>query len=256
VSIAFPYAILVPPIIGGIVQTIRFQAVDEYSNEVAPRPYPATQAIPDWWKAMTPYTKTEDNPKGTKLIVRNFNSNASPKKCVPMLDAMTSGYIIPLWADVQVENVGPDKNITWRVSRNVFEQHGDMAREVQTPVGYNPQVFKFINKWNIITPKGYSCLIVSPLGHRQTGVQAVPAVIDTDKSTLEIVPPVWFSNDFEGILEKGTPMIQVIPFKRSDWKAEYTFLKDGQYKQIEDKNFNGTIINHYIKKVWQKKKYS
>jgi hypothetical protein len=80
-------------------------------------------------------------------------------------------------------------------------------------------------------------------------------VIDTDNSSLEILPPVWFKSDFEGILEKGTPMVQVIPFKRSDWKAEYSYLKNGQYQRIEDKNFGSTIVNHYIKKVWEKKNY-
>jgi hypothetical protein len=237
-------------------QIIKFEARDEYAWAVVERPYPATQAIPDWWKAMTPYSRSEDNPDGKKLIVRNYQSNASAKKCVPMLDALTSGYIIPLWADVQVQNVGEGKSITWRVNQDVFEEHGFQAREVQTPIGYNPQVFKFVNKWRIITPKGYSCLITQPFGYRDTGVQAIPAVIDTDRSSLEIVPPVWFANDFEGILEKGTPMVQVIPFKRSDWKAEYSYLKDDQYRRIEDKNFNGTIINHYMKKVWSKKIYS
>ena len=238
------------------MQTIKFEARDEYGWEVAQRPYPATQAIPDWWKAMTPYEKSPDNPEGNKLIVKNRTSSASAKKCVPMLDALTSGYIIPLWSDVLVKNEGPNKHISWRVQEDVFQEHGIQAREVQTPIGFNEQVFKFMNKWRIITPKGYSCLFTQPFGYRQTGVQAIPAVIDTDINSLEILTPVWFSNDFEGILEKGTPMVQVIPFKRSDWKAEYTFLKDGEYKKLEDRNFNGTIINHYMKKVWQKKKYS
>jgi hypothetical protein len=238
-------------------QIIKFEARDEYGWDVAERPYPATQAVPDWWKAMTPYSKSEDNPKGTKLIVRDRVSNAGPKKCVPMLDAITSGYIIPLWADVQIKNDGPNKFITWRTTEPVFQEHGHQAREeVEVPVGFNSQVFKFMNKWRIITPKGYSCLITQPFGYRQTGVQAIPAVIDTDRSNLEILPPVWFTNDFEGILEKGTPMVQVIPFKRSDWKAEYSYLKNGEYQKLEDKNFGGTIVNHYMKKIWSKKTYS
>jgi hypothetical protein len=237
-------------------QIIRFEALDEYGWDVAPRPYPATQAIPDWWKAMTPYTKEEDNPEGNKLIIRNLVSNAGPKKCVPMLDAITSGYIIPLWADVQIKNVDDSKYVTWRVTQPVFQEHGSQSKEVETPIGYQPQVFKFLNKWRMITPKGYSCLILPPLGYRQTGVQAIPAVIDTDRSSLEILPPVWFSEDFEGILEKGTPIVQVIPFKRSDWKAEYSYLKDGEYQKLQDKNFGATLVNHYMKKVWSKKTYS
>jgi hypothetical protein len=237
-------------------QIIKFEARDEYGWEVAPRPFPAKELLPQWYKNMTPYTSTPENPKGTKLLVRNFVSNAGPKKCVPMLDALTSGYIIPLWSDVQVSNQSKTKLLTWRVTEPVFELHGSEASEVQTPVGYNSQVFKFLNKWRIITPKGYSCLVTQPFGYRQTGVQAIPAVIDTDKNSLEILPPVWFANDFEGILEKGTPMVQVIPFKRSDWKAEYSYLKNNQYHKIQDKNFNSTILNHYLKNVWSKKTYS
>jgi len=237
-------------------QIIKFEAKDEYGWEVADRPYPASQAVPDWWKAMTPYSKSKDNPKGTKLIVQGLTSNAGPKKCVPMLDAITSGYIIPLWSDVQIKNEDLSKLITWRINQPVFEQHGFQANEVETPLGFNSQVFKFMNKWRIITPKGYSCLITQPFGYRQTGVQAIPAVIDTDKNNLEILPPVWFTNDFEGILEKGTPMVQVIPFKRSNWAAEYSYLKDGEYQKLEDKNFGSTIVNHYMKNIWSKKTYS
>jgi hypothetical protein len=238
-------------------QIIKFEARNEYGWDVAERPYPASQSVPDWWKAMAPYTKGPDNPDGKKLIVNNFESNASPKKCVPMLDAMLSGYIIPLWSDVQVRNVEENrKSLTWRARENVFEAHGFDAANVETPVGYSNQVFKFMNRWRIITPKGYSCLITQPFGYRQTGVQAIPAVVDTDLSSLEILPPVWFANDFEGILEAGTPMVQITPFKRSDWKAEYSYLKDGEYERIEEKNFRRHIVNHYARKVWQKKNYS
>ena len=237
-------------------QIIKFEARDEYGWEVAERPYPASQAIPDWWRAMTPYVKTPENPDGKKFIVENRAANTSAKKCVPMLDAMTSGYIIPLWADVQVRKSEKGKLLTWRVQNDVFQEHGNQAREVQTLVGYDEQVFKFMNQWRIITPKGYSCLFVPPFGYRQTGVQAIPAVVDTDNNAIEVLPPVWFKSDFEGILEKGTPMVQVIPFKRSDWKAEYSYLKDGQYQKLEDKHFGTTIINHYTKKIWSKKNYS
>jgi hypothetical protein len=238
-------------------QIIKFEARNEYGWDVAERPYPASQSIPDWWKAMTPYSKSEDNPDGKKLIVRDFESNASPKKCVPMLDAMLSGYIIPLWSDVQVTNDRENKkSLTWRAKEDIFQVHGFDAARVETPVGYSNEVFKFMNRWRIITPKGYSCLITQPFGYRQTGVQAIPAIVDTDVSSLEILPPVWFANDFEGILEVGTPMVQVTPFKRSDWKAEYSYLKDGEYERIEEKNFRRHIVNHYVRKVWQKKDYS
>jgi hypothetical protein len=149
-------------------QIIKFEARDEYGWEVAPRPYPASQAIPEWWRSMTPYYKEPLNPDGKKLIVENRISNAMPKKCVPMLDALTTGYIIPLWSDVQVRLIGNGRRITWRVMEDVFIEHGMGSEMVETMSGYDQQVFKFMNKWRIITPKGYSCLITQPFGYRQT----------------------------------------------------------------------------------------
>lgn len=230
-------------------EVIKFIARDEYSWNVAEKPYPSSQSLPSWWTSMMPYEGTN------KLIVENRVANLTPKKCVPMMDAMVNGYIIPLWSDVLVRNEDGFPRITWRVTEDVFQLHGNNANKVQTPIGYYEQPFKFMNKWTIKTPKGYSILIVQPFGYRQTGFQAVPGIIDTDKSTLEILPPVWVQKGFEGVVPKGTPMVQIIPFKRSDWKAEYSYMKDNEYRYLEDSNFNSTLINHYARKVWQKKSY-
>jgi hypothetical protein len=63
-------------------------------------------------------------------------------------------------------------------------------------------------------------------------------------------------NDFEGVIEKGTPIAQIIPFKRDSWNAEFDFLENGEYKKIEDKNFNSTIVGHYLKNAWSKKEFN
>ena len=105
------------------VNEIEFVALDKYSFEVCPKPFPASQALPKWWKDASPYIKDSDNPTGKKIIIQNLASNASFKKCVPMLDLLSAGYIVPLWADVQVAQNEYGPILTWRVSRNVFELH-------------------------------------------------------------------------------------------------------------------------------------
>ena len=85
-----------------MAKTIKFTAKDPYGWEVQPKPFPASQAIPEWWRSVTPYEISPDNPDGKKLIVKNALSNTTFKKCTPMLDALTTGYILPLWSDVQV----------------------------------------------------------------------------------------------------------------------------------------------------------
>lgn len=238
------------------MKNILFRARSESDFKVYPKPYPASQNLPTWWRSEPPYVISENNPDGKKLILEDGEANASFKKCVPMLDAITSGYIIPLFADVQVRQTPEGPRVTWRTNRPVFQLHGQSSQNVVPPLGYSNFVFKYINTWIPITPPGYSSIISAPLGHRNLPFQAIPAILDSDKSTLEIVNPCWLQEGFEGIVEEGTPMFQITPFKRESWQSSFDFYEDGQYhKEIVENNFNKTIVNHYIKKHWSKKTY-
>lgn len=240
---------------------IKFVARDEFGYKTQPRPYPASQRIPKWWREETPYQAFDQNPDGKKIFVKDGVSNATFKKCVPMLDALSSGYLIDLFADVLVRRSGDHLSITWRTHQDVvsnegvFQKHGESSKLVQPPPGYSNDVYKYTNTWIPMTPPGYSVLVTEPFGFRDTPFKAIPAVIDSDKSKFELVVPMWLKKNFEGVIEKGTPLIQMTPFKREDWKAEYSYFKDNEYRIEEEKGFNSTLINHYIKNSWSKKTY-
>ena len=236
-------------------QKITFIATDKYAYELCDRPFPASQSLPDWHREMTPYQVSRDNPDGKKFILENGQSNATFKKCVPMLDALTSGYIIPLWSDVQVRQSSTGPQINWRTNSSVFNQHQKDSQYIENPPGYTNLVFKFMNKWIPKTPNGYSVLVIPPIGYKNLPFRAIEAVVDSDKATLELLFPMWIKEGFEGIIKKGTPLVQVIPFKRTDWKADFDYHEDGKHMLLLDKNFNTTLINHYIKNFWSKKSY-
>lgn len=236
-----------------IINEIEFIALDEYSFEVCPKPFPASEAIPQWWKNASPYVKGPENNNGKKIIIENLESNASFKKCVPMLDLLSSGYIVPLWSDVQVRIKDGSPLITWRVQKNVFELHD--GQEVEIPHGYQKTQFKFLNQWIPKLPKGYSALIMSCVGYPNSPFKAMQAIIDYDKTTHPLFPPVYLKEGFEGIIEKGTPMFQIIPFKRNNWTSKFSFLKNGQQEINSDRDVKATIVNNYVKNFWEKKTY-
>jgi hypothetical protein len=186
---------------------------------------------------------------------RNRDANVTYKKCVPLLDGLSAGYIIPLWSDVMVEQENGFPLIYWKTEANIFEMHGKSSREIPAPTGYDQVVYKYVNTWIPQTPKGYSCLVVSPLGYNDLPFKAVPAIVDTDKSTLELVFPMWVKEGFEGIVEKGTPMVQIIPFKRDNWESTFNHYENDDFKIIQEKNFDGTMISHYLKNHHSKKKF-
>jgi len=236
-----------------LVNEIEFVALDKYAFEVCPKPFPASQALPQWWKDASPYIKNEKNIDGKKIIVENLESNASFKKCTPMLDLLSSGYIVPLWSDVQVRYENELPVITWRVTKNVFESHA--TQEVETPSGYQKSQFKFLNQWVPKLPKGYSALIIACPGYPNNPFRAMQAIIDYDKTTHALLPPMFLKEGFEGIVEKGTPMFQIIPFKRNNWKSKFSFLESGQSLINTDRDTNATIVNNYVKNFWERKSY-
>lgn len=238
-------------------KTINFKARSKTEFEICLKPYPAVKSLPKWFLDAKPYIPHPSDPLDDgKVHVRDRASNATFKKCTPLLDGMSSGYIIPLWADIEINsNEDSSPSIYWKTERAIFELHGNDTVNMDAPPGYHNRVFKYLNCWIPQTPKGYSCIITSPFGHNDLVIKPIPAVIDTDKSTLELVFPVWIRNDFSGIVEKGTPIVQIIPFKRNNWNSSFDYYEDKEYAIIQEKNFNSTIVGHYIKNHWSKKSY-
>ena len=239
-------------------KNINFRARSKTEFQVSPKPFPAVKKLPQWFLDMDPYSEVS-NPKfptDGKLHFRDRTANATFKKCTPLLDGLSAGYIVPLFADVMVEQENGFSEIYWKTFHNVFQLHGSSSREMPAPVGYDQRVYKYLNCWIPQTPKGYSCLIISPLGYNDLPFKAIPAVVDTDSSTLELAFPMWIKSGFEGIVEKGTPMIQIIPFKRDDWESTFDYYEDGEYHHvIEERNFNSTMVGHYLKNHHSKKKF-
>jgi len=238
---------------------IKFIAENEYFNKVLSWPKPASNFIPEWWKNFENYRYSPDNKDGKKVLIRNGESNATPRKCPPMLDAINFGYIVPLWSDVQVLSNTDDElaYISWRVTRPVFELHGYQAEQIGTPPGYCKNVFKYSTGMFIETPPGYSMLVVPPLGYRDLPFQVVPGVVDSDqKNNINTLLPCWVKSGLNNeVIEKDTPIAQIIPFKREDWKMETDYLNDGESVARIDAGFGSNIVNHYMRKVRQHKSY-
>jgi hypothetical protein len=237
-------------------KNINFRARSKTEFEVQLKPYPAIKKLPEWFMNELPYEPVSDELNDNKLHIRDRVANHTFKKCTPLLDALGAGYIIPLWADVMIERKDDSHQIFWKTKSDIFSIHGETSRRIVAPVGYDQVVYKYHNCWIPQTPKGYSCLITSPLGYNDLPFKAVPAIVDTDSSTLELVFPMWIKTGFEGIVEKGTPMVQIIPFKRDDWYSTFDYYEDGEYRNIiEEKNFNSTMVGHYLKNHHSKKKF-
>ena len=234
---------------------IKFIYHNKLAYEMGVHPQPAKNFLPEWFKNIPPYEISKDNPNGRKILIRNGQSNATAKKCTPMLDGMSAGYIVPLWCDVEIRSINKEPEISWRIKNEVFQPHGESARAVPAPFGYFQRVFKFITWFRIETPKGYSISVQPPAGHYQLAFRVIPAVIDSDRSVIDNNFPCWVQDGFEGIVEKGTPIAQVVPFKRTDWKAEKSLISFDEHLSHAAIGFESNILNNYVRNIWSKKSY-
>ena len=223
-------------------------------ENVIPHPAPAKRFIPSWFKNLPDEV--------------NFNQ-LTIKKCVPFIDIMTSGYIIPLWQELHFYQYNKDgKEIIdygWSTSvnnegneavTNHYHYQIDGSCIANKQFGHMPM--KFMSPWVIKTPPGYSCLFTAPFNRTDFDFQIISAVVDTDLYFDKInFPFIWTTPNFHGSLPIGLPLVQVIPFKRTDWKSA---VKPLNKKMSEKKKeiFLKRVIrfkNMYRELIWNKKQY-
>ena len=177
-----------------------------------PNPVRANKKLPEYFKAITP------------------QSNAHPesgtvKRCVPFLEAASAGYIIPLWADVFVTARHGDLTIDFPsnlMMESSLSPHGSVQIKnhplEKTPYGSIP--LKFHNPWVIETSPNISCLFTAPLNHMETRFKILDGVVDTDTYYNNVnFPFLWVGGDGEFFIPQGTPLVQVIPFVRTDFSV-------------------------------------
>lgn len=197
--------------------SINFLCSEDF-YDVFDRPQPASKFLPEYYKDMPSLSAgTFERPV--------FNGSGEPsqtmKKCMPVLDSMSAGYIIPVVTDIYCENSGDfGKTFTWPVDNfQAVQSHPEgQFPGLPIPEEYDDiAAYKFLNPWQIVTPPGYSCLFVQPMWHYDLPFHIFPGVVDTDEHPVAVNFPFLIRRNFEGYIRRGTPMVQVIPFKRDSF---------------------------------------
>ena len=197
---------------------------------IVPAPVRAKTAIPDWFRKLPAVTPSRVSPSDSGITV---------KRCMPFLDAMTTGYVIGLAATVRMEisDNGQTVDCGWDFDRTMVSNHASHQ------VAGNPRdpmpPCKFHNFWTIVTPPGWSCLFVPPLNRPNGIFEIVSGVVDTDTYQSEIHFP-FFATGEDGlhVLERGMPIVQIIPFKRDATDIE----ADIRSESAEEANTRKSIL--------------
>ena len=83
---------------------------------------------------------------------------------------------------------------------------------------------KVVTPWNVDTSEGISVMLVQPYYHNSTEYTVMPGLLDSDVNNIankQIQIFIKINTQGKNIfIEKGTPLLQVIPFKRTDYMFE------------------------------------
>lgn len=201
------------------------------------KPKPANELIPDWYKQMESYIGNEKKPNG------QGKTTATVKRCMPVFDAITAGYILTLPADVYVSLKGTEQYFEW-ADLGLVEFH-PVEQAPNHPAKKPYSYPKWINHWSIRTPKGYSTLFVQPF-HRESVFTILPGIVDTDEYYAPVNFPMVINDpNFQGLIPKGTPIAQVIPFKRDNWKMFFGGENDVIAQAAVSKKLQSKFFDRY-----------
>jgi hypothetical protein len=212
---------------------------------------PTKNFIPDWYKKIPPF---KDNT--VYEIEKGFNNTV--KQCVPFLETLTTGYIISLPYDVYIKNnngapflatpsgVPEGDAPRWR---------NNVAHEKIVPSGCFPYEYTWNYCLSYSLPIGYSALATHPLNRHDLPFVTLSGIIDGGLvMSAHGNFPFYVKEGFEGTIPKGTPIVQIIPFRQEDWTSKKTL---GLVKQGDIHDASGGILisGWYKKTFWTRKKY-
>ena len=224
---------------------------------VIPKPYPARKHIPEWYKKLEMYYRASDE-NGV------LSDDPTIKRCPPVLDALVTGWILPLACQVEFTIRDNGSTVSWIINK------GESTKPANFVINYhnkqqikghpmNPRLpLKFINHWHIKTPPGWSCLFVPPLNREEKNIELISGIVDTDIFHEYVnFPGFIIPNDIEYLkLESGYPLVQVIPFRRGfnkDAKISTLSPEDIAFMEKKRQTRGTRNASLYRDETWNKK---
>jgi hypothetical protein len=217
---------------------------------VLEKPKPATEYVPLWYRAAKSYL----DPSGKKAPTID-GPYATVKRCMPVWDMMTAGYIMETPYDIYIRQTPEGPYFQWGNNDAIIFQSMDQFQNHPYSRDINYAV-RIVIPWSIKTPRGWSIMVMEPQHHEPGPITCASGIIDTDDYSLPFNMFLKLRDpNFEGMIPAGTPFLQIIPFKRDAWESELGGEKERKKFESDTKKFSRVFFDKYKKFWWHKKEY-
>jgi len=217
---------------------IKFQCLSK-SHKIEYPPVPALQVIPEDFKRVPNKNDIEVETIGPNPSTIVTSEIKTVKNCMPMIEYLSTGYAIRLGHDEIVR------------AKDYAHPHEQLPI---TMYGKKNNYLKFYNDWVVITPEGYSCMVLPVFGEERFKIFGGVVATDTYKSPILFPAVRLIDDEFE--MKAGDAIAIVFPFKRTDWTSEIIEWNDeANQKSVEENIELSEVDAHYKKKIHRKNIY-
>ena len=178
----------------------------------------------------------------------------SLRKCAGTIDFLSAGVTLPAWTNFRFR---PDGHGGWEHGADEFSPEAGIAnisgfgyestgecpmtsvRKLET--GQYP---KIVNPWRFETAPGWSTMILPVYWEPNENYTVVPAVVHTDFYHLANVV-LNITTDRAFGIKHGTPLVQLVPFKRNADFEKIDFNDESYFKYVATTGFGmGHVAPH------------
>jgi hypothetical protein len=233
-------------------------------------PSPTQSVIPQWYKDADRFAKMPNGEyyKAPKDIcpfpkegtTDDYGKIPTWKACPAILDAFLTGYVLKTPCDIEFFK-NSQEIIDVKISDPKYKDFVTKRPPMpmfEHPKGFYQHHFAWYPDWEVSLPEGYSALFMTPINRFDLPFLNTSGIIDSDKVSIPGTFPFFVVEGGEGLIPAGTPYMQILPFKRENWKQEIHIQQEKEIydKMVENMKFyrqpDGGI---YKNKVWSKRDY-
>lgn len=208
--------------------------IDQLENDEILSPKPYRNLLPSWWNSIP--TKVLDNNSGKQEF--------TIRRCPGIIDFFSNFFVMPMWltADVSVDNNQISfSNMNDKYNSLDWDQHPKWQLIDHADIYIGDRIvdhtIKINTPWSIITPKGYSVMILPPIYSFNKNFTPMPGVVDTDIHHEINIPSLVHSNGEPFKVKEGDPFVTIFPFKRTKYNISIVSKQLKYYdKLIESVN--------------------
>lgn len=233
---------------------ISFTPAFRFAGDRLTAPEPAVRHVPEWYKSLSKFNKSN---KDVTLDPQNNlgtdGAQVSTKMCMPFLDATTAGYMYVLEDDLYVDLDEQGRpTLSWRGDVMLADKRPII--DIVVPDNCHPIHYGWRMNWYYETPPGHSVLITHPMNRYDLPFYVQSGIVESDIWGLPVFIAFFLKRNFRGVIPKGTPIMQIIPFKRDSWELEVIDTDEELDKhELKAENRRSRLYGYYKKTAWRKK---